>query len=268
MAINALQSAASGMSALNTQLDVISNNLANVNTPGFKASRANFQDLLYVQRSQPGTRNEIGDTRPIGTFVGLGVKVAGTQQNFKQGAFINTDRELDVAIQGAGFFQVQMPDNVPGSVGFTRSGSLALNQDNELVLANDQGRRLQPPVTLPANATSVSIDSDGQVFVSIPGDQTPQLVGQINISVFVNPAGLEPLGENIWAQSEASGPPQEGTPNSDNRGQLLQNFLENSNVDPTEELINLIRTQRAFEMNSNTIRAADEALRTASNLRR
>lgn len=268
MAINALQSAASGMSALNTQLDVISNNLANVNTPGFKASRANFQDLLYVQRSQPGTRNEIGDTRPIGTFVGLGVKVAGTQQNFKQGAFINTDRELDVAIQGAGFFQVQMPDNVPGGVGYTRTGSLALNQDNELVLANDQGRRLQPPVTLPANATAVSIDSDGQVFASIPGNQTPQLVGQINISVFVNPAGLEPLGENIWAQSEASGPPQEGTPNSDNRGQLLQNFLENSNVDPTEELINLIRTQRAFEMNSNTIRAADEALRTAANLRR
>lgn len=268
MAINALQSAASGMSALNTQLDVISNNLANVNTPGFKASRANFQDLLYVQRSQPGTRNEIGDTRPIGTFIGLGVKVAGTHQNFKQGAFINTDRELDIAIQGAGFLQVQMPDNVPGGVGYTRTGNLALNQDNELVLANDQGRRLQPPVTLPANATSVSIDSDGQVFATIPGDQTPQLVGQINISVFVNPAGLEPIGENIFAQSEASGPPQEGTPNTENRGQLLQGFLENSNVDPTEELINLIRTQRAFEMNSNTIRAADEALRTASNLRR
>jgi flagellar basal-body rod protein FlgG len=269
MAITALQSAASGLSALNTALDITANNLANVNTPGFKASRANFQDLLYVERAQPGVENSNGDQRPIGLFVGLGTRVGGTHLDFTQGSPLTTNRDLDVTIDGHGFFQVTTQDSLGGGTAYTRAGAFTLNSEGELVLASDQGRRLDPNIVVPDGAVRpIDIRADGRVFVTVPPEIEPQEIGQIQTAVFINPAGLKQVGENLFVETAASGPPIVGNPGEDNRGPLLSNFLEASNVDPTRELIDLIRTQRAFEMNSNTIRAADETLRTVGNLRR
>jgi flagellar basal-body rod protein FlgG len=269
MANIALQSSATGLAALNTKLDVIANNLANVNTFGFKAARANFQDLLYVERAQPGVENALGDRRPTGLYVGLGVKVSGTQNDFSQGAPITTNRDLDLLIEGSGFFRVTVENAVGGGVAYTRAGNFALNADGEVVLANDQGRRLDPPITIPADAIPpIKVSADGRVYAQQPGQTTPGEVGQLTLVNFVNPAGLKQVGENLFVETEASGAPQEGEPGSDNRGRIRQNMIEGSNVDPTFELIEMIRTQRAFEMNSNTIRAADDTLRTISQLRR
>jgi flagellar basal-body rod protein FlgG len=267
MASIALQSAATGLSALNTKLDVIANNLANVNTPGFKASRANFQDLLYIERAQPGVENAIGDRRPTGLYVGLGVKVAGTQIDPRQGDAINTNRDLDLMIDGLGFFRMRIEDE-QGGYAYTRSGNFAVNADGELVLATDQGRRLDPPIQIPPDALSVTVSADGRVQVLQPGEVEVNEVGQISLVAFVNPAGLKQIGENLFVETAASGQPLEGEPGTDNRGRILQGFVEGSNVDPTYELIEMIRTQRAFEMNSNSIRAADETLRTIGQLRR
>lgn len=270
MAVLALESAASGLSALNTKLDVISNNLANVNTNGFKSSRANFQDLLYVEKEQPGVENANGDQRPTGLYVGLGVKVSGTQIDFEtQGAPITSDRDLDLMIDGRGFFQVQVEQSTSGDeVAYTRAGNFALNQDGEIVLASDQGRRLIPTITIPTDADSIEITSDGRVFAYIPGQTEPSELEQIQIAMFVNPTGLKQVGENLYVPTPASGEPNTGNPGDENFGKVLQGRLEASNVDPTRELVELIRTQRAYEMNSNTIRAADEALRTVAQLRR
>lgn len=268
MAINALQSASTGLSALNTALDVISNNIANVNTPGFKESRTNFQDLLYIEKAQPGVENANGDQRPTGLYVGMGVKVSGTQQNFEQGSPLNTGRTLDIMIDGNGFLEVAVEQEIGGGTAYTRAGNLAINSDGEIVMANDQGRRLQPTITIPVDATNVQITANGKVMVTLPGETEPQEVGQLEISTFINPAGLKQNGENLWTETAASGSPNRGEPGTDNRGRIMQGFLEASNVDPTRELIELIRTQRAFDMNSQTIRAADDALRTVAQLRR
>jgi flagellar basal-body rod protein FlgG len=268
MANIALQSAATGLSALNTKLDVISNNLANVNTTGFKASRANFQDLLYIERAQPGVENTTGDKTPTGLYVGLGVRVSGTQQTFEQGTLINTGNPLDVAIEGLGFFKVKVEDGLGGGVAYTRAGNFVINSEGDMVLANDQGRRLEPGITIPADAESVRVSPDGRVLVMQPGNTEATEVGQIQLAAFINPAGLKQVGGNLWIETAASGPPLEGNPGEDSRGTLKQNFLEGSNVDPTAELIEMIRTQRAFEMNSNSIRAADDTLRAIAQLRR
>ena len=269
MAINALQSGASALSALNTALDVTANNLANINTAGFLASRVYFQDLIYIERSQPGVLNANQDQRPIGTYVGLGVKVSGTQLDFTQGSPMATGRPLDATIDGDGFFEVQVVDSLSGSgTAYTRAGNFALNSDGELVLANDQGRRVQPTVQIPANAINPSITTDGRITFTLPGETETQEVGPIELTTFVNPAGLKQVGENLYVDTDASGPPTSGIPGEDNRGRLQGGFLENSNVDPTKELIELIRTQRAFEMNSQSIRSADEALRSVAQLRR
>lgn len=269
MAINALQSAASGLSALNTSLDVIAHNLANVNTPGFKSSRVNFQDLLYIEKAQPGTINQNDDQRPTGLYVGLGVRVSGTQLDFTQGGPQATGRPLDVTINGPGFFKVAVEDSLgPGGFAYTRAGNFTLNSDGELVLANDQGRRLQPVISVPANATSVTIGADGTVQVTVPGQTEPQEFGPLEIATFINPAGLKQVGENLFVDTPASGTAVIGQPGTEGRGSLQSGFLESSNVDPTRELIDLIRTQRAFEMNSQSIRAADEALRSVAQLRR
>lgn len=268
MANIALQSAATGLSALNTKLDVISNNLANVNTTGFKASRANFQDLLYIERAAPGTENAIGDKRPTGLYVGLGVQVSGTQNDFTQGTLLNTNRDLDVAIEGIGFFKVKVEDNTGNGVAYTRAGNFTKNADGDLVLANDQGRRLDPNIPIPPDAISIKIGADGKVSVIKPGSTTPEEVGQIQLTAFVNPAGLKSIGENLWVETSASGSPLDGNPGTDNRGALKQGLLEASNVDPTFELIEMIRTQRSFEMNSNSIRAADATLQAIAQLRR
>ncbi len=268
MAIIALNSAATGLSALQTSLDVTANNLANANTDGFKASRVNFQDLLYIEKAQPGTENANGDRRPTGLFVGLGTKVSGTQLNFTQGPPKATDRELDIMIEGRGFFQVEIEDDVGDGIGYTRAGNFTLNADGEIVLATDQGRRLIPNIQIDETATRIDISTDGVVSVQLPGQIDPQIVGNIQIATFINPAGLRQMGENIFVPSAASGDPLVGDPAEDNRGRLRQKFLEGSNVDPVTELINLIRTQRAFEFNSQSIQAADEALQTIGNLRR
>lgn len=268
MATIALQSAASGLNALNTRLDVIANNLANANTNGFKASRANFQDLLYVERAQPGVENANGDQRPTGLYVGLGVKVSGTQVQFSQGSPISTDNPLDIMIEGEGFFQVGVDQDLGGGVAYTRAGNFTLNADGDIVLANDQGRRLEPQITLDPDVLSVTIDRNGRIQVLRPGQTQLEEVGQIQVSNFINPAGLRQIGENLYVESAASGPPIVGEPGTESRGAIQQGYLESSNVDPTRELIELIRTQRSFELNSQTIRAADEALQTIGQLRR
>jgi flagellar basal-body rod protein FlgG len=269
MAILSLQSAASALTALNTSMDVIANNLANVNTAGFKASRANFQDLLYIEKAQPGVETASGDQRPIGLYVGLGTKIAGTQVDFTEGSPITTNRPLDLLISGNGFFQVQVPDGLSSDrIAYTRAGQFTKNKDGDLVLATDTGRRLVPTINIPDNATGVSVGPDGRVFYTTPGSTTPQLAGTIETAVFVNPQGLKSVGENLFVVTDASGPAITGQPGSDNRGELRAGMYEASNVDPTRELIELIRVQRAFEMNSNTIRAADETLRTVAQLRR
>jgi flagellar basal-body rod protein FlgG len=269
MAINALQSASSALSALNTALDVTANNLANINTDGFKTSRTNFQDLLYIEKAQPGTLNANQDQRPIGTYVGLGVRVSGTHLDFTQGAPRFTGKPLDIMIEGEGFFEVAVEDQLgPGGLAYTRAGNLSLNSEGELVLANDQGRRVQPVLTVPPEATSISVSKDGVVRASIPGETEPQEIGQLNTSTFINPAGLKQVGENLYVETSASGAPNSGVPGTDGRGTVSSGFLESSNVDPTRELIDLIRTQRAFEFNSQSIRAADESLRAVAQLRR
>jgi flagellar basal-body rod protein FlgG len=269
MAVLAMQSAASGLKALNTQLDVIANNLANINTSGYKASRANFQDLMYIERAQPGVENAHGDERPTGLYVGLGVLVSGTQVNFEQGSQLSTGNTYDLMINGPGFFRVSVQDELgPNGMAYTRAGNFTLNSDGEIVLANDQGRRLDPNITIPDDAEKITIQADGRVMVLQPGNAEPTEVGQLQIATFINPTGLAQVGENLFVETAASGPPLEGNPGEESRGTILQGILETSNVDPTRELIEMIRTQRAFEMNSNSIRAADETLRSIAQLRR
>jgi flagellar basal-body rod protein FlgG len=268
MAIIALQSASTGLSALSTSLDVIANNLANSNTDGFKASRANFQDLLYVERAQPGVENANGDQRPTGLYVGLGVRVSGTQVDFAQGAPNATDRPLDIMIDGEGFFQVEIEDDIGEGLAYTRAGNFSLNEDGELVLATSEGRRLLPGITIDEGATNVTITADGRVNVDLPGSIQPVEAGVIEIATFINPAGLKQIGENLYIPSAASGDAELGEPAEGGRGKILQGFVEASNVDPVKELVNLIRTQRAFELNSQSIQAADEALKTIGQMRR
>ena len=268
MAIIAMQSAASGLRALDTRLDVIANNLANVNTEGFKSSRVNFEDLLYLERAQPGVENAIGDQRPTGLYVGLGVDASGTQQDFTLGTPIATNSPTDLMIEGRGFFKVQVEDSLGSGEAFTRNGNFVRNADGELVLANSDGRRLIPNITIPDDATAISVDANGRVLYQAPGQAQFAEAGQLQISVFTNPTGLSSIGGNLWVESAASGPPIEGEPGTENFGTIRGNALEGSNVDPSRELIELIRTQRAFEMNSQAIRAADETLQSVAQLRR
>lgn len=268
MAIISLHSAASALSALNTSLDVTANNLANVNTPGFKPSRTNFEDLLYQERMQPGIENAHGDNRPIGLYVGLGVKVTGTQTEFKQGAPIQTDRPLDMMIQNDNsFFKIESPDS-PGGYAYTRAGSFTRNKDGQVVLANNIGQKLIPEVTIPDDATGVTIDQTGNVSYTNATSTEPVQLTRIQVSNFINPSGLKSIGGNLFEETGASGPAQDGDPGTENFGSILQNFVEASAVDPTKELIDLIKTQRAFEMNSNTIRTADATLQTVAQLKR
>ncbi len=269
MATISLYSASTGMNALNTRLDVIANNLANVNTDGFKGSRANFQDLLYQEKRLPGVENANGDEQPTGLYVGLGVKVSGTQLDFRQGAPIETGKELDMLIDGDGFFQVQVEDAVSETgIAYTRAGNFVKNSEGELVLANDLGYRLEPGIVVPEDAVKIEIGTDGRVFALLSGETVAEEIGQIEIATFINPAGLSQIGGNLFVESAASGDPFVGEPSTEQFGMIRSGYLEGSNVDPTRELIELIRTQRAFEMNSQVVRAADETLRAIGQLRR
>jgi flagellar basal-body rod protein FlgG len=270
MAITALNSAATGLRALSTQIDVIANNLANAETTAFKRSRVNFEDLMYLTVKQPGTQTQGGELSPAGIFVGLGTKISNTQIDTGQGSLENTGRPLDVAIQGPGFFKVKILDSVGDGFGYTRNGAFFINDKGEMVLGLGDGYRIQPPITIPAGvpSDSIQIGTDGKVSYVKPGSTTTTVAGQLQISQFINPQGLNLLGGSIYIKTDASGPPIDGNPGENGAGQTVQTFLESSNVDPVKELVSLIKTQRSFELNSQSIQTADQALQTVANLRR
>jgi len=244
-----------GMEAQQTQLDTISNNLANASTNGYKRSHAVFEDLMYQNLRQSGANSTDQTTTPTGLQVGLGTRAVATSRNFSQGNLQQSSNPLDVAISGQGFFELQMPD---GTTGYTRDGSFQVNATGQLVTNN--GYTVQPGITIPANATSVTIGSDGTVSVVLPTQSTPQTVGKLQTASFINPAGLDPKGQNIYAETAASGTPNPGTPGQNGLGQLQQGFVETSNVNVVEELVGMIQTQRAYELNSKAIKTSDDML--------
>jgi len=267
MAITALNSAATGLRALSTRIDVVANNLANAETTAFKASRVNFEDLMYLQLKQPGTTDSTGEISPAGIFVGLGTKISNTQLDLTQGSMEATNRPLDVGIQGNGFFGIKILDSL-GSTGYTRNGNFFINDKGDMVLGMGDGYRLVPPIKVPIDATSVSIGQDGKVSYTRAGNTQQLIAGQIKVYQFPNPQGLSLLGGSIYVPTDASGPSVQNNPGQNGAGVLLNNFLEASNVDPVKELTTLIKTQRAFELNSQSIQTADQALQTIANLRR
>jgi flagellar basal-body rod protein FlgG len=249
------------MEAQQMQLDVISNNLANVSTNGFKKAHAVFEDLMYQNLRQVGSNTSEQSTLPTGLQVGLGVRTVATSRSFSQGNLQQTSNNLDIAIQGNGFFQVTMPD---GTTGYTRDGAFQL--DNQGRVVNSTGLLVQGGVTVPANATSVSVASNGTVTASVPGNAAPQNIGTITTASFINPAGLEPKGQNIYQETAASGQPNAGTPGADGLGSLMQGFVETSNVNVVQELVTMIQTQRAYEMNSKAIQTSDQMLQKLGQL--
>jgi flagellar basal-body rod protein FlgG len=259
--INSLWISKTGMEAQQMQLDVISNNLANVSTNGFKKAHAVFEDLMYQNLRQVGSNTSEQSTLPTGLQVGLGVRTVATSRTFSQGNLQQTNNKLDVAIQGNGFFQVTMPD---GTTGYTRDGAFQL--DNQGRLVNSTGLLVQGGVTVPANATSVSVASNGTVTAAVPGTAAPQTIGTITTASFINPAGLEPKGQNIYQETAASGQPNAGNPGADGLGSLMQGFVETSNVNVVQELVTMIQTQRAYEMNSKAIQTSDQMLQKLGQL--
>ena len=268
MAITALYSAASGLRALSTQIDVVSNNLANAETTAFKAGRVNFQDLVYLTLKQPGVTSSAGDVAPSALFVGLGTRADNTQIDLTQGSLKSTNGQLDVAIRGNGFFAVRMLPSFGDGIGYTRAGNFFVNNKNELVVGIGEGYRLVPPISVPSGTTDITIGQDGTIAVLQPGTQTKRTIGQFQLAQFVNPQGLQLLGGGIYQQTDASGPPLVSQPGQQGAGLIQQGFLEESNVDPVTELVTLIKTQRAFEMNSQSIQTADKVLQTVANLGR
>jgi flagellar basal-body rod protein FlgG len=266
MSVQTLYTAATGLQSLETKLDVIANNLANVNTVAFKKDRANFEDLFYRHQVLPGALDNAGQPTPVGTQIGLGVKVSGTQTDYNQGAFQQTNKELDVAIEGSGFFQVTDPS---GDILYTRAGNFSINANNQLVIGSaSTGRVLEPAVSIPQDTIGVVINPDGRVMVQQAGSPQLQQVGQLQLAMFINNEGLLKKGENLYAQTDASNAPITGNPGQQGMGVLRQNMLEASNVEPVQELIDLITTQRSFELNSQCIQAGDQILQLISNLRR
>lgn len=261
--IRALFTAATGMEAQQLTIDVIANNLANVGTTGFKKSRADFQDLLYQTLREPGSLATGTTQVSTGIQVGLGVKPAAVQRIHLQGDFTQTTNPLDVAIEGDGMFQVTLPG---GETAYTRAGAFKLDSTGSLVTS--EGDALTPQITVPQGAKSIAIGSDGTVSVTLPGQSAASSVGQIQTVRFANPAGLRAEGRNLFRETETSGTPQLGTPGQDGLGQLAQGFLESSNVSVVEELVAMITGQRAYEINSRAVAAADEMLRTTAALGR
>ena len=260
--MRALWTAASGMSTQQFAMDVLSNNLANVNTTGFKKSRAEFQDLLYEHLRKAGTIDSLGQQLPLGLEVGHGARPVATQKIFSSGEVQITNNPLDLMINGDGFFQISMPD---GTIRLSRDGSFKSDADGRIVTAD--GHPLEPPVTIPSEATGIVIRSNGQVEITLAQGQGNQVVGQIQLARVMNPAGMESDGHNLYRTTDASGEITLGTPGLEGLGELGQGQLEASNVKVIDEMVNLITTQRAYEANSKTIKAADEMLSQANNLR-
>jgi flagellar basal-body rod protein FlgG len=259
--INSLWISKTGMEAQQMQLDVISHNLANVSTTGYKRGHAVFEDLMYQNLRQVGANTTAESQLPTGLHLGLGVRTVATSRAFSQGTIQQTTNQLDVAIQGNGFFQITMPD---GTTQYTRDGSFQVDNQGRLVTSN--GLPVANGVTIPANAKNITIANDGTVTASIPGQTAPQSIGTIALASFINPAGLEPQGQNLFAESPASGQPQTGTPGSNGLGVISQGFLESSNVNVVQELITMIQTQRAYEMNSKAIQTSDQMLQKLGQL--
>ena len=250
-----------GMEAQQTQLDHISNNLANSGTNGYKRSHAVFEDLMYQTLRQSGANSSEQTQLPTGLQVGLGTRAVATSRQFSQGGLQQTTNPLDVAVKGQGFFQIQMPD---GTTGYTRDGSFQVDAQGQLVTNN--GYVLQPGIVVPAQAQSVTIGGDGTVTVTLPGQSGAQTIGQIQLANFANPAGLDPKGQNLFAETSASGTPTSGAPQSNGLGSLAQGFVETSNVNVVEELVSMIQTQRAYELNSKAIQTSDQMLQRLGQL--
>ena len=261
--IRAMWTAATGMAAQQTNIDVISNNLANVNTSGFKRSRANFQDLLYQTLRSAGSTEAQGSQIPIDSAVGLGVKTAGISRVFSQGQFQKTDNSLDMVIEGDGFFQILMPS---GETAYSRDGSFKLDSQGRMVTMD--GYAMDPEITIPAEATSVTVGSDGTVTITLPGQTAPQELGQIQIAKFLNPAGLKSIGNNLYSPTAASGDAVPDRPGTSGLGTIQSGFLEMSNVSVVDEMVSMIIAQRAYEVNSKAIQTADEMLGIANTLKR
>ena len=261
--MRALYVAATGMHAQQLSIDNIANNLANVSTTGFKRGRIDFQDLLYEAVRPAGANASVNTEIPTGVYLGHGSRVASIQKLHTQGALQNTQEELDIAIEGDGFYQITLPD---GGTAYTRDGSFKKNSQGQLVTSN--GDLLTPNITIPTDALQTTVADDGTVSVMQPGQAAPSVVGNITIANFSNPAGLEALGQNLFRETQTSGTPTVGTPATEGYGALRQGFLEMSNVSVVEELVNMIVAQRAYEINSRAITTSDEMMQTATQLKR
>ncbi len=258
MAMRALNIAATGLNAQQTNVDVISQNLANMTTTAYKAQSPEFQDLIYQDLVRVGTNStDQGTILPVGVQLGLGVQTSGISRNTNQGTLNQTQGALDVAIQGRGFFQIELPD---GTTAYTRDGTFKLNQDGLIV--NNEGYTIQPAITVPEDAISISINSSGEVSVSLTGQVDPQILGQFEMATFINPGGLEAIGNNMFVETTASGNPVLGNAGEDQFGSLQQGYLENSNVNSVAEITDLIIAQRAYEMNTKVLTAGDQMLQS------
>ena len=259
--MRSLSIAKTGLEAQQTQLDAITHNLANVGTNGYKRSRAVFEDLLYQNIRQSGAPSSQETQLPTGLQLGSGVRTVATSRNFSQGSLTQTGNQLDLGINGQGFFQVQMPD---GTTSYTRDGSFQVDAQGQLVTSS--GYLLSPAITVPANVQSITIGRDGIVSATLPNATAPQQLGQLQLAGFMNPAGLEPRGGNLYTETAASGSPQTGNPGSNGLGVLNQGAVEGSNVNVVEELVAMIQTQRAYEINSKAIQTSDQMLARLSQL--
>ncbi len=260
MSSSAMHVAKTGLNAQQTKMQVIANNLANVNTTGFKRDRANFESLLYQVMRSGGAQTADGTMLTSSSTVGTGVRMVNTQKLYSQGSLISTDNSLDLAIDGSGFFQVLMPD---GRMGYTRNGTFSRNAEGTLTTSS--GYVLQPEIQIPDNVNEINISADGIVSVGIPGETEPQEVGQISLANFANPRGLQPVGETFAVETPASGAPIEGNPLNGGFGKLTQGYLEGSNVNVVQQLVDMIETQRAYEVSSKSISSVDEMMRYLSN---
>ncbi|MFP8779437.1 flagellar basal-body rod protein FlgG [Hydrogenophaga sp. RWCD_12] len=259
--INSLWISKTGMQAQQTQLDVISNNMANVSTNGFKRASAVFEDLMYQNLRQVGAADTEQNNLPTGLQLGLGVRTVATSRQFSQGSLQQSGNQLDIAINGQGFLQVALPD---GTTGYTRDGSLQVDAQGKLVTSS--GLAIAGDITVPAEAQSVTIGKDGVVTATVPGNATPQQLGNLELANFINPAGLEPRGQNLYTETVASGNPTTGAPGSAGMGTLMQGYVETSNVNVVQELVTMIQTQRAYEMNSKAIQTSDQMLQRLGQL--
>ncbi len=259
--IRSLWTAKTGLESQQVQMDVIANNLANVSTSGFKRSRAVFEDLLYQTIRQPGARSTTQTELPSGMQIGTGVRPVATERLHTQGNLQNTGNSRDLAINGNGFFKVLMPD---GTTAYTRDGSFQIDADGQLVTAS--GYPIEPAITIPESALTVTVGKDGIVSVTEPGSPNVNQVGQLTLAMFVNPAGLESIGENLYLETGASGAPNENTPGLNGAGVVYQNYVETSNVNVVEEMVSMIQTQRAYEINSKAVKTSDEMLARLSQL--